>query len=600
MSNHFSKKLLISGLLTALGVSNVVADTIELQGTLRDFSSSHPDFEGNFTGHKTGCVKNMLNSSGKPVMVANNKCAITRLTDWYNDTDVSQSMPFSITLEENKKGDYAYTNKNFYPIDEQLLGNEGLSHNFHFTYELHAQFQGDDGVNEGLSHNFHFTYELHAQFTYQSGQAFRFQGDDGVWVFINNELVVDIGGVNSSANRGIKLDNLGLSDGETYSFSLFGAERRTKKSKLKIEMTLGEANELDDEIGGVVITPLPKPGLLEITAPTDGSQWHIPESCTAPMLTFEGKAAMEAQPSPLDLVLVIDRSGSTEREGPQQGDRNPSVLEYERLAANNLIDMLQSMDNVRLALVSFSQDVTLESPLTNDWTALRNAVSGITTPKGGTNVAAAIDKALEALEDIQPVAQKNILLISDGIPTLPFGSGMTQEQEDRIATLDAAYRAKEAEARIYPIVIQPIDYTRNLTTMPAVQAITGVPGTIGQLGIDNLDKLGDVLTHLVLTNITNVDVTNLTTAETVAAEILLDGSFQADVPMQAGDNELRISAHAGNPDNATVQTITVPVGSTPDAGGNALDCLSNDKGNDESDNSSLYSSVFYKKDIRKF
>jgi hypothetical protein len=57
---------------------------------------------------------------------------------------------------------------------------------------------------------------------------------------------------------------------------------------------------------------------------------------------------------------------------------------------------------------------------------------------------------------------------------------MTQEQEDRIATLDAAYRALDAEARIYPIVIQPIDYTRILTTMPAVQAITGVPGTIGQ------------------------------------------------------------------------------------------------------------------------
>jgi len=459
-------------------------------------------------------------------------------------------MPFSITLEENKKGDaYAYTNNHFYPIDDELLGNEGRRHNFHF-------------------------------------QEFRFQGDDGVWVFINNEQVVDIGGVNGAANRGVRLDSLGLNDGETYQFDLFGAERHTNNSKLDITMTLGVASEPDEEVGGVVITPLPKPELLKLATPTDGSQWHIPTGCTAPMLTFEGQAAMEAQPGPLDLVLVIDRSGSTEREGPQQGDRNPSVLEYEGIAANSLIDMLQSMDNVsRLALVSFSRDVTLESPLTDDWATLRNAVAGITIPKGGTNIAAAIDKALEALAEARPVAQKNILLITDGIPTLPFDSGMTQEKEDRIATLDAAYRAQNAEARIYPIVIQPIDYTRKLTTMPAVQAITGVPGTIGQLGIDNLDKLGEALTHLVLTDVTDVDVTNLTMAVTVAAEILLDGSFQAEVPMQAGDNELRISAYAGNPDNATVQTITVPVGSTPAAGGNALGCLSHDEGDGDGDNS---------------
>jgi len=563
MSNNFSKKLLVSGLLTALGASSgaAFADTIELHGTLRDFSSSHSDFEGEVTGHKTGCVENSLSYSGKPVMVADNKCAMTQLSDWYSDTGANQSMPFSLTLEEDKKGDYVYKNNHFYPIDGQLLGDEELRHNFHFTYELHAQF------------------------TYQPGQEFRFQGDDGVWVFINDELVVDIGGVNGAANRGVRLDSLGLSDGETYRFDLFGAERHTNNSKLKIKMTLGMASEPDDEVGGVVITSLPKPELLELITPINGSQWHVPTNCKAQTLMFEGKAAMEAQPGPLDLVLVIDRSGSTEREGPQQGERNPSVLEYERIAANSLIDMLQNMDNVRLALVSFSQDVTLESPLTDDWDALRNAVAGITAPKGGTNMAIAIDKAFEALADARPIAQKNILFVTDGIPTLPFGSGMTQEKEDRVATLDAAYRAKDAEARIYPIVIQPIDYTRNLTTMPAVQAITGVPGTIGQLGIENLNELGDALTHLVLTDVTNVDVTNLTMAVTVAAEILLDGSFQAEVPMQAGDNELRISAYAGNPDNATVQTITVPVGSTPSAGGSALNCLSQDDGEDDnSDN----------------
>lgn len=550
MSNNFSKKLLVSGLLTALGASSgaFALESIKLVGTLRDFSSSHKDFEGKVTGYKIGCLENRLGDDGKPVMREKNKCAITQLTDWYNDTEVSQSKAFSITLEQNKKGDYVYTNNHFYPIDNELMDNEGNSHNFHFTYEFHHEF------------------------TYQAGQEFKFQGDDGVWVFINNDLVVDIGGVNGAVNRGVQLDSLGLSEGDTYQFDLFGAERHTNSSKLDITMKFGVASEPDDDVGGVVITPLPKPELLELTTPTNGSQWHIPTDCTAPKLTFEGQAAMEAELSPLDLVLVIDRSGSTEREGPQKGDSNPSVLEYEVIAANSLIDMLQSMDNVRLALVSFSRDVILESPLTDDWNSLRNAVAGITTPEGGTNIEAAIDKALEALADAGSAAQKNILLITDGIPTLPFDSGMTQEIGDRLATLEAAIRSLKAKARIYPIVIQPIDYSRKLTTMPAVQAITGVPNTVGELGIDNLDELGDALTHTVLTDVTNVDITNLTMDVTVAAVILLDGSFQADVPMQAGENELLISAHAGNPKNATVQDLTVYVGSTPDAGGNPLDC----------------------------
>lgn len=559
MLNKFPTKILVSGLLTALSTSgSVFADTIELQGTLRDFSSNHSDFEGKVTGHKTGCVENTLGQDGKPVLVKNNKCAITQMGDWYNETEHSQSMPFTITLEMDKKGDtYAYTNNHFYPIDEQLLGNEGRKHNFHFTYELHAQF------------------------TYQPGQEFRFQGDDGVWVFINNELVVDIGGVKGAANRGIKVDGLGFSEGETYQFSLFGAERHTNDSKLDISMTLGTPSDSGDEGGGVVITPLPKPELLELTTPTDGSQWHIPTDCTTPVLTFKGQAAMEAQPRPLDLVLVIDRSGSTERERRQQREI-PNVLEGERIAANALIDMLESLDNVRLSLVSFSKDATLESPLTDDWTSLRSAITGITTPVGGTNMAAAIDKALTTLVDVDSETQKNIILMTDGIPTLPFGSGMTQESEDRQATLEAAYRARDAGVRIYPVVIQPKDYTGKLTTMPAVQAITGVPGTIEQLSMDNLDQLGEALTHISLTDVTYVDVTNIALGVTVVAEIILDGHFQANVPMQTGDNELKITAHAGNPDNATELTIIVPVGSTPTAGGDALDCRNDD--NDDDDN----------------
>jgi len=561
MSNQFSKKLLVSSLLTVLSASSsVFADKVELYGTLRDFSSHHADFDSPNTGFQTGCVKNTLGTDRKPVFVQDNRCAITQPSDWYNDTDASQSMPFSIALDNQKTetgGNYRYANWRFFPIDNALKGNEDRQHNFYFTYDLHGEL------------------------TYLPGQQLFIRGDDGLWLFINGKLVIDLGGVKSFNGRTIKLDDFGLTTGQTYKFDLFGAERRSSQSRLVVRMTAGKSCETQPQkdsqkpsylIGKVIINPLPKPELLEIDAPIDGSSWHIPTGCTAPRLFVQGKAAMKAEQGPLDLVLVIDRSGSTEREGPEQQGVRLNVLESEQSAANSLIDMLESMDNARLGLISFSQDVTLESSLTDDWESLRNAVANITAPKGGTNIEAAIDMSLTILQDAHADAQKNVILMTDGVPTLPFGSGMTQEEEDRIATLQAASRARNAEVRIYPIVILPKDYTRNLTTMPAVQAITKVPGTIGQLSMDNLNELSDVLTHLVLTDVTNVDITNLTMGVTVAAEISLDGRFRGEVPVQVGNNQLQISAHAGNPDKATVQTLLVPVGSRPDTGGQALNC----------------------------
>lgn len=119
-------------------------------------------------------------------------------------------MSFPITLTRQEDGQYQYENTSFFPIDNRLLGNQERIHNYHFTLELSNVF------------------------TYQGGETFSFSGDDDVFVYINNQKVIDIGGVHSKMDASVTLDDIaeeiGLEVGEDYYLDFFFAERHTTKS----------------------------------------------------------------------------------------------------------------------------------------------------------------------------------------------------------------------------------------------------------------------------------------------------------------------------------------------------------------------------------
>jgi fibro-slime domain-containing protein len=227
--------------------------------TIRDFklysagdASTNPDFENTPKTDQNGTpstsylgpwddleiVADAIGKDQKPVykkatgqtLTTHGKAAFDQ---WFRDvsgTNIPTQYP--LTLELGTDGAYGYdslqlgvalgggsTDKMFFPIDD---GSQ------------YATTFGD----QGLSHNYSFTVELHTKFTYKGGEYFHFSGDDDVFVFINGKLAINLGGIHGREEATAEIDKLGLTLGTSYPLDFFYAERHVVASNLRVTTTL--------------------------------------------------------------------------------------------------------------------------------------------------------------------------------------------------------------------------------------------------------------------------------------------------------------------------------------------------------------------------
>jgi fibro-slime domain-containing protein len=213
-----------------------------LFGTVRDFklgslSEGHPDFEtapdSTRQGGVSGIVLSQLGDDGKPVYAEpTDPLAGTSGKDnfdqWYRDTPgVNQTYIVAMKL---------YSADGVSTFSASVNNGRGARDSSYFPLD------GAGFGNEERDHNFAFTTEIHTAFVYKGGETFTFVGDDDVWVFVDKQLVIDLGGRHSQLKGSIELDTLGLTQGETYSLDVFNAERHTTQSNFRIDTTLTLAN----------------------------------------------------------------------------------------------------------------------------------------------------------------------------------------------------------------------------------------------------------------------------------------------------------------------------------------------------------------------
>jgi len=218
--------------------------------------------------------------------VGNGDCYGSGVMDWFTDKDPARRFEdvmklnqvsgtfYEINYDYNTKTEWrpgsGYYDNGYFPLDK-YEGTHGLQslnvwcpkdkNAAGINYDLGPNCQkwndaggGKDpdaaqkavknGVPERLLHNYGFSMAGSGEFKYDANknEEFQFIGDDDMWIFIDGDLFVDLGGTHLAAPAKISITDYGKSkgweDGSQHAINFFYLDRQTDGSNMKLRISI--------------------------------------------------------------------------------------------------------------------------------------------------------------------------------------------------------------------------------------------------------------------------------------------------------------------------------------------------------------------------